>query len=93
LGQRYSPALVNWRVEIVYRRATWLTGSRVHSEICDARFDNAFLHGGFLWRSVPLRQGLPEVEVAMDLITIVALTLSVLLLGYLAYSLLYPEKF
>lgn len=29
----------------------------------------------------------------MDLITIVALTLSVLLLGYLAYSLLYPEKF
>ena len=29
----------------------------------------------------------------MDFITIVALTLSVLLLGYLAYSLLYPEKF
>lgn len=29
----------------------------------------------------------------MDLITIVALLLSVLLLGYLAVSLLYPEKF
>jgi K+-transporting ATPase KdpF subunit len=29
----------------------------------------------------------------MDLITVVALALSVLLLGYLAYSLLYPEKF
>jgi K+-transporting ATPase KdpF subunit len=29
----------------------------------------------------------------MDLITIVALVLSVLLLAYLAVSLLYPEKF
>jgi K+-transporting ATPase KdpF subunit len=29
----------------------------------------------------------------MDLITSVALILSVLLLGYLAVSLLYPEKF
>ena len=29
----------------------------------------------------------------MDLITAVALVLSILLLGYLAISLLYPEKF
>jgi K+-transporting ATPase KdpF subunit len=29
----------------------------------------------------------------MDLITAVALILSILLLGYLAVSLLYPEKF
>jgi K+-transporting ATPase KdpF subunit len=29
----------------------------------------------------------------MDLITVVALILSVLLLGYLVVSLLYPEKF
>ena len=29
----------------------------------------------------------------MDLITTVALVLSILLLVYLAYSLLYPEKF
>jgi K+-transporting ATPase KdpF subunit len=29
----------------------------------------------------------------MDLITVVALVLSILLLGYLAVSLLYPEKF
>jgi len=29
----------------------------------------------------------------MDLVTIVALVLSVLLLGYLALTLLYPEKF
>jgi K+-transporting ATPase KdpF subunit len=37
---------------------------------------------------------MPEVEVStMDLITAVALVLSVLLLGYLTVSLLYPEKF
>lgn len=29
----------------------------------------------------------------MDLITVVALLLSILLLGYLVISLLYPEKF
>lgn len=29
----------------------------------------------------------------MDLISVVALILSILLLGYLAMSLLYPEKF
>jgi K+-transporting ATPase KdpF subunit len=29
----------------------------------------------------------------MDLITVVALILSILLLGYLAISLLFPEKF
>jgi K+-transporting ATPase KdpF subunit len=38
----------------------------------------------------------PEVEVAamqIDVITAVALILSVLLLGYLALTLLFPEKF
>jgi K+-transporting ATPase KdpF subunit len=39
---------------------------------------------------------MPEVEVVpmqIDLITVAALILSVLLLGYLAFTLLYPEKF
>jgi K+-transporting ATPase KdpF subunit len=39
---------------------------------------------------------LPEVEVAlmhMDVITVIALILSVLLLAYLALTLLFPEKF
>jgi K+-transporting ATPase KdpF subunit len=38
----------------------------------------------------------PEVEVIpmqIDIITVAALILSVLLLGYLAFTLLYPEKF
>ena len=29
----------------------------------------------------------------MDLITVIALIVSILLLGYLTFSLLYPEKF
>jgi K+-transporting ATPase KdpF subunit len=36
---------------------------------------------------------MPEIEVAMDLVAIVALILSILLLGYLTVSLLFPEKF
>jgi K+-transporting ATPase KdpF subunit len=39
---------------------------------------------------------MPEVEVAnvhIDVITVIALVLSVLLLGYLALTLLFPEKF
>jgi K+-transporting ATPase KdpF subunit len=39
---------------------------------------------------------LPEVEVDpmhIDVITVIALILSVLLLGYLALTLLFPEKF
>jgi K+-transporting ATPase KdpF subunit len=39
---------------------------------------------------------MPEVEVApmhMDVITIIALILSVLLLAYLTLTLLFPEKF
>ncbi|MGA3373366.1 MAG: K(+)-transporting ATPase subunit F [Terracidiphilus sp.] len=38
---------------------------------------------------------MPEAEVAMqtDIITLVALILSVLLFGYLVLSLLFPEKF
>ena len=62
-------------------------------ETHDARFIDAFLHSGFLRPGVSLRQGMPEVEVTMDIITVVALIVSVLLLGYLTFSLLYPEKF
>jgi K+-transporting ATPase KdpF subunit len=39
---------------------------------------------------------MPEVEVAamhIDLITAIALVLSILLLGYLVLTLLFPEKF
>jgi K+-transporting ATPase KdpF subunit len=59
----------------------------------DARLDDAFLHSGVLRPGVSLRQGVPEVEVTMDTITVVALIVAILLLGYLTYSLLYPEKF
>jgi K+-transporting ATPase KdpF subunit len=63
-------------------------------EKCDARCDDVVFHGGLLCFGVPVRQGMPEVEVRkMDVITVVALVLSVLLLGYLTVSLLYPEKF
>jgi K+-transporting ATPase KdpF subunit len=66
---------------------------RPDCETCDARFNDAFLHSGFLRPGVPLRQGLSEIEVAMDIVTVVALIVSILLLGYLTFSLLYPEKF
>jgi K+-transporting ATPase KdpF subunit len=66
---------------------------RLDCENCDARFNDAFLHSGFLRPGVSLRQGVSKVEVTMDLITVVALIVSILLLGYLTYSLLYPEKF
>jgi K+-transporting ATPase KdpF subunit len=59
----------------------------------NARFDDDFFHGGLLRLGVSLRQGLPEAEVAMDMITAVALVLSFLLLVYLTISLLFPEKF
>jgi K+-transporting ATPase KdpF subunit len=36
---------------------------------------------------------MPEAEVTMDLISAVALILSILLLAYLTMSLLFPEKF
>jgi K+-transporting ATPase KdpF subunit len=54
------------------------------------------LHRYLLRRGVSIRQGVPEVEVVsmhIDLVTAVALILSVLLLGYLALTLLFPEKF
>jgi len=35
---------------------------------------------------------MPEIEVAMDLFTAVALFLSVLLFAHLIFSLLFPEK-
>jgi K+-transporting ATPase KdpF subunit len=54
----------------------------------DAVFHSDFLRGGF-----SLRKSMPEIEVAMDLIAIVALILSIFLLGYLTVSLLFPEKF
>jgi hypothetical protein len=34
-------------------------------EACSARFDDAVLYGGFLRPGVSLRQGMPEVEVAL----------------------------
>jgi K+-transporting ATPase KdpF subunit len=60
-----------------------------------ARCSDARIHRSFFRRGVSLRHRLPKVEVAMniDWISATALVLSVLLLGYLAYSLLYPEKF
>jgi K+-transporting ATPase KdpF subunit len=36
---------------------------------------------------------MPEIEVAMDLVAVVALILSIFLLAYLTVSLLFPEKF
>jgi K+-transporting ATPase KdpF subunit len=63
---------------------------------CNARFDDAFVYGNFLRPGVSLRQSMQEVEVApmhFDVITAIALILSVLLLGYLVLTLLFPEKF
>jgi K+-transporting ATPase KdpF subunit len=65
----------------------------IETEVSNARSHDVDFHGGFLRRGVSLRQSLPEVEVAMDLITAIALVFSVLLLVYLTISLLYPEKF
>ena len=62
----------------------------------DARLNHAHLHSCLLRLGVSLRQGMPEAEVAtmhIDVITVIALVLSVLLLGYLALTLLFPEKF
>ena len=62
----------------------------------NARFSDAAVHGSFLRLGVSLRQGLPEAEVTpmhIDVITVIALILSVLLMGYLALTLLFPEKF
>jgi K+-transporting ATPase KdpF subunit len=69
------------------------TGICLERETSDARRDDVAFHRHLLRGSLSLRQGLPEIEVAMDLITAVALVLSILLLGYLTVSLLYPEKF
>jgi K+-transporting ATPase KdpF subunit len=72
------------------RQAIW------NCEKNDARFIHALIHGYLLRPCVSLRQGLPETEVDSmhaDLITVIALILSVLLLGYLALTLLFPEKF
>jgi K+-transporting ATPase KdpF subunit len=59
----------------------------------DARSHDAVFHRGLLCRGVSLRQSLPEAEVAMDLITLIAIVLSALLLAYLTATLLFPEKF
>jgi K+-transporting ATPase KdpF subunit len=61
-------------------------------EIHDARSDNALLHGTFLRLGFSLRKSLPEIEVDMDLFTVIALILSILLLAHLIFSLLFPEK-
>jgi K+-transporting ATPase KdpF subunit len=65
-------------------------------ETCNARCIDAAVHGCFLRPGVSLRQGLPEAEVThmhFDVVTVVALILSILLLGYLTLTLLFPEKF
>ena len=62
----------------------------------NARSYDDFLHGCLFRPGVSLRQGLPEVEVAamhIDLITAAVLILSILLFGYPAVALLFPEKF
>jgi K+-transporting ATPase KdpF subunit len=63
------------------------------SEVCDARHRYAFVDRFLFHRGLCLREGLSEVEVAMDIMTIAALALAVLLLGYLVFTLLAPEKF
>ncbi len=61
--------------------------------VLNARSRDAVLHRGFLRGGVSLRKSMSEIEVAMDLISAVALTLSIFLLAYLTVSLLFPEKF
>jgi K+-transporting ATPase KdpF subunit len=66
------------------------------NEARDAGRSDDSLHGDFLCRGVSLRKSVPEAEVArmhIDLIAAIALALSILLLGYLVASLLFPEKF
>ena len=63
-------------------------------EETDAGSHHAVLHRHFLCRGLSVREGLPKAEVSrMSLVTALALLCSVLLLIYLAVSLLYPEKF
>jgi K+-transporting ATPase KdpF subunit len=65
-------------------------------ETCDARCCDVAVHRSLFCRGVSLRQGVPEVEVdpmTLDIYTVIALVLSVLLLGYLTLTLLFPEKF
>ena len=52
------------------------------------------VHGDLLFTGFQLRSGLPEVEVKkMGAVTVVALILAVLLMAYLAATLLFPERF
>jgi K+-transporting ATPase KdpF subunit len=81
--------------DIIRAKPGWRQAGR-NCEICDARSSDVAVHGSFLRPGVSLRRGLPEVEVApmqIDIYTAVALVLSVLLLGYLTLTLLFPEKF
>jgi K+-transporting ATPase KdpF subunit len=76
------------------QRAGWNCEAR--NAESNARCRDVAVHGSFLRPGVSLRQGLPKTEVApmqFDVITVVALVLSVLLLGYLTITLLFPEKF
>lgn len=69
-----------------------LNGSTPHY----AGSGHAVVHDRLLRFGVFLRQSLREVEVATmnaDVITVIALILSILLFGYLALTLLFPEKF
>ena len=62
-------------------------------QVQNAGFLDGCLYRGLLRAGFQLRAGLSEVEVAMSFVTIVVLVLSVLLLGYLTATLLFPEKF
>jgi K+-transporting ATPase KdpF subunit len=66
------------------------------SETCYARCNHAAVHRSLLRFGVSLRQSLPEAEVNpmhIDVVTVIALILSVLLLAYLTLTLLFPERF
>ena len=79
--------LKHGRLTRSHREAT-----KSESRNCNAGFVDATFHRGLLWRGFSLRQSMPEVEVTMDWITVVALVLALLLLVHLTFSLLFPEK-
>jgi K+-transporting ATPase KdpF subunit len=77
--------------ELFHRASSGRNWETLHAGCTDVA-----VHRSFLRRGVSLRQGLPEVEVAlmhMDWISATGLILSILLMVYLTVALLFPEKF
>jgi K+-transporting ATPase KdpF subunit len=67
---------------------------RTKAQVGYAGCVDAGVYGSLFLVGFQLRFGLPEVEVGkMGLVTAVALILAVLLMGYLAATLLFPERF